>query len=373
MFRRGEASVKTGVEMHIRKCRTCGFSYWLTRIVTWHDNGTLTWKHAPDIRLVIIRSDLLSNVFSHLEDRLGLPIAHIVFEAQRNAVAAGIDAMLTPFPFSLGRVGPNKRLVVRAFCRLSLWMGTAYARAILYRPGREGQAILRNPYNRDLMGALILGAFEALERKPFAHEWKKVDGDDVIRVTAAAKKPEFSERLQYTQVAAKPGGHALARCPSCGAPRDLGSLQWHEDEGTITDTGNGVRVNFLDGGTPGIVFRELERELGTDIYPLIVEASVDSFREQSQLSPTYAAAAGTEPSADVFGEYLSFLPTYGQGLARDIAYSGGELKVSVDNPYDRFLLAGYLAALYDKAVGGKATVTWEAPDPTSVTYTLRPD
>jgi hypothetical protein len=78
---------------------------------------------------------------------------------------------------------------------------------------------VRNPYDRELMAAIILGAFEALERKPYAHTWKKAGGEDVISVRAVDARPEISERLELVYPELKPGHFHLPRCRSCGTPR----------------------------------------------------------------------------------------------------------------------------------------------------------
>ena len=128
--------------MRIRKCRKCGFPYWLSKMIRWKNNGTIVYTLAPDFRLVLIESDLLGSIFTHIEDELGIPISHLVFEAQRNAVAEGIDELFSGFPLSLGRIGPNKYIVPRFFCRLSIWMGMAYAEVTRYKPGKPAGARL---------------------------------------------------------------------------------------------------------------------------------------------------------------------------------------------------------------------------------------
>ncbi|MDY6795526.1 MAG: hypothetical protein SWK76_09670 [Actinomycetota bacterium] len=134
------------------------------------------------------------------------------------------------------------------------------------RPGCIREAIIRNPYNRELMAVIVLGAFESLERRPFEHTWKKVEGDDVIRITASDEKPQISERLGVILPPLKPGSLTYPRCSSYSVPGELSYLEWREDQGIIMDSQRGVRMTFLDAYTPGVVFRELEK----DIYPLII-------------------------------------------------------------------------------------------------------
>jgi hypothetical protein len=350
--------------MAIRKCKTCGFAYWLPRILCWRGNGTISWKQASDTKLALIESDLLNEVFSDLEEKLGHSIMHIVFEAQKNAVAAGLTSQFDQFPASLGRIGPNKRLVTRFFCRFSIWLGTAYAEVVSYKPGVLGEALFRNPYNPELMAAVTLGGFEALELRPFKHQWRKEGEDDILVITPAEKQSKVSERTRLYATETKPGNQVPPLCRSCGAPQGLSCLEWHPEEGKIIDTHKDIRVSFLDAFTPGIVFRELERELGSEIKPLILDASKEFYLRH--------LADSEVSSRDYFGQGLAYLQLWGQGIVTDIRHEGESFKISIDNPYDSYLIAGKLAALYERAEGKSARVEWESPGASEATFTVTP-
>ena len=122
------------------------------------------------------------------------------------------------------------------------------------------------------MAAVICGSFECLERQPFDYTWKSLDGDEVIHIEPAEAKPEIAARLDFSLQPIKPGKHEFERCPRCKTPVELGSLEWREDEGLIIDTERNMRMVFLDAYTPNVVIRELARELGDDVYPLVIDA-----------------------------------------------------------------------------------------------------
>lgn len=360
--------------MAMKRCRECGFPYWLSKLVRWNENGTISMVVNPDYRVVIIESDFLSHLFARIEESLGLSISHLVFEAQRNASVHTIDSQLNRFPFLLGRWGPNRRLVVRAFCHLSVWLGQAYARPLRYKPGRGGEALVRNPYNRELMAAIILGAFESLERRPFEHTWTKVGDEDVISVRPAEARPEISGRLDLAYPDLKPGHFHMPRCRSCGIPREMGYLRWHEDEGKIVDNRRNTRLTFLDGYVPTIVFRELERELGEDIYPLVIQAEKDYTHRRMRELGMAGGGSVVLPRREresIYENALATLPPRGQGNPVDYRYSYDGLTVKVDNPYNEHLLAGQMAALFEVAEGKDAEVDWYSPDPSSLVFTVR--
>ncbi|MDD3718057.1 MAG: hypothetical protein PHP28_05265 [Actinomycetota bacterium] len=359
--------------MAMKRCRECGFPYWLSKLIRWNENGTITMAVNPDYRVVIIESDFLSHIFSRIEEHLGLPISHLVFEAQRNASVHTIDSQLNRFPFTLGRWGPSKRVVVRAFCHLAVWLGQAYARPLRYRSGKGGEAVIRNPYNRELMAAIVLGAFESLERRPFEHAWTKEDGEDVVSIRPVQARPEISRRLDLAYPALKPGHFHMPRCRSCGTPIELGYLRWNEGEGIIMDNRRNTRLTFLDGYVPTIVFREMEKELGEDIYPLIIQAEKDyTHRRMRDLG--MAGGGGVLPRREresIYENALATLPPRGQGNPVDYRYGYDGLTVTVDNPYNEHLLAGQMAALFEVAEGKAAEVEWHSPSPSSLVFTVR--
>ncbi|MDY6795525.1 MAG: hypothetical protein SWK76_09665 [Actinomycetota bacterium] len=48
----------------------------------------------------------------------------------------------------------------------------------------------------------------------------------------------------------------------------------------------------------------------------------------------------------------------------------GFLKVTVDNPYNEYLLAGQLAATFEALEGVESEVSWESPKPSTTVFTV---
>ncbi|MDY6796423.1 MAG: hypothetical protein SWK76_14285 [Actinomycetota bacterium] len=84
---------------------------------------------------MLIGSNIFNELFARIEKHMCVSISHLVFEAHRNAAKEIMDSTLNKFPFFLGRIGPNKHLVVRVFCEVALVTGQSYAKALRYRPG----------------------------------------------------------------------------------------------------------------------------------------------------------------------------------------------------------------------------------------------
>lgn len=353
------------------KCR-CGTPLWFPRTIRWNDNGTISQIFRKGSRVVIVESEIFNEVFSRIEEKMGISIGHLVFEAQRDAAREVIDAPLGRPPLSLFRKGALKHLVVRYFCSLAWATGQAYVEALVYRPGAFGEALVRNPYNRELMAAIILGAFESLEGRPFTHSWKTTGGESVIHVEPAEAKPEISERLRVELPPFVADGHPIEKCRICGFPSALLYLEWLPNEGKIIDTRRGVRMTFLDGYTPEVVFRELEKELGEDIYPLIVQAQKETtLRHIKDLGLAEGDTTTEAGRTAVYRRVLEPLPLWGQGYARELEHEPGYLEVSVINPYSNPLLAGHMAAVFEAVEGREAEARWERAGVSTTRFVVR--
>ncbi|MDY6796106.1 MAG: hypothetical protein SWK76_12655 [Actinomycetota bacterium] len=210
------------------------------------------------------------------------------------------------------------------------------------------------------MAAVVLEGFEALEGRPFEHTWEEIDGDRVIVVKPTEEEPMVSEHMAIVNPPIKPAEAFPPRCPSCGAPRDLSYPEWRDEDGTVMDKCNSVRVNLLDTYTPGVVFRELERELGSEVNPLIINAG-EAFmtRRIHDLGPVDADEGSLHArERQSFCEMaLASLPLWWKGVAVHLEHEGGKLSVTSYNPYHEYLLAGQAAE------GKEAAVVWEPPTP----------
>jgi hypothetical protein len=356
----------------IKRCKGCGFSLALSRVVRFKNNGTIVGRMDENFRLALIEADFFTEIFQRIEEELGLPIQHLVFEAQRNSSTEVIDVFLKGLAGTVRWTPLGKRTVVNMFCHLAIWTGQGYAKATTYKSGKLGEAIVRNPFNRELFAAVIVGAFESLDRKPYGFEWKKLDGEDLISIHPEPARPEIAERMTFTKAPMKPGWREYERCPRCKVPRAL-DFEWREDEGTVIDRRHNVRMVFLDHYTPGVVFRELARELGEEVYPIIVEAQREfSLRHLRQEFPVSESIKGEAEREGFYGSVLETLALRGQGNPVESLFKEGTLRVIIENPFDPHLLAGHLSAVYELGEGRPAAVAWEQMDPSSLEFILTP-
>jgi ribosomal protein S14 len=371
---RGVEAAEPGgrVKMRYRRCSICGVPRIVARFNSWKGNGTIVSMGDPHIRQVFFEADLLPGLRTRISEGLQFPVNRIFYEAERNAVRAVIDALLRSHRVRYGlRIPPFRRGAVYFFHQLAMMTGTARTSTVDYRPGKYGVALVRNPWDVDLMAAVVVGAFEALEGRPLRSFWKKRNGEYILRVEVTEGKPEISQRLEVDFPPVQEGNYRHHRCPKCGVPREIKHLEWREEEGLLLDRRRGIRMLNWEGLTLRMVARELIRELGEEVVPIIVDAERDyTLRMLEDLG---IVRAPLDQRRELLQQMLSLLPLYGQGLAREVEYeSGGAMRIWMINPYEEHFLAGRLAAFYQVVEGVRARVEWIQTGPAEVSYLLAP-
>lgn len=364
------------------RCGTCGVPRIVSLLMRWNSNGTMSNVFDPNFKTIIIESDFLSDLFGIIEKKMGLPIGHIVFEAERNAAGIVIGGAVDRFKL-VGNIARKffitRKITVSVFCMLAVWLGQCHARAVRYESGAGGEAGVRNPFNRDLMAAIIVGAFEALERVPFKHRWFEGEEEDMVSISPESERPEISRRLFIDYKESATGNWKPRRCPKCNAPWEVRHLAWLETEGIIFDTKRTVRVTLLDSYTPSVVLRELAHELGDEIvYELAIEAQKESsLKYMEELTGFSQSEVERSDNRDelveqAYGNFMEILPLRGQGLPTGFKRNADNITISVDNPFSIHLLAGQMLAIYEFIEGRSADIVWQEPSVNSVVYTLKP-
>ncbi|MBU4301798.1 MAG: hypothetical protein L6427_12495 [Actinomycetia bacterium] len=366
-----------GKKHSLMRCRECGLPRFVSFFMKWNRDGTITQFMRRDFRVVILHFGLIDSLFANIESRLGLSIEHIAFEAQRNASKATMEAFYDRMPglkFAT-RIGFVRRIGVSQFNKVGAVTGQCVSETVEYVPGKYGIARIRNPFHLNMMAANVLGAFESLEGAPFTHTWEEEARDTyLIRIERAEEKPEIARRMTIEYSPIIPGDLKLERCPRCHAPRALSHLRWMENKGIILDTRTGTRVVMLDGYMVAAVFREMARELGDEVNELLVDAQREwTVDHVDQLG--YLAGNGSlspEERKEAYGKYLDMLPIYGQG--NPVAFEMGDstIDVTIENPYEKYILAGNLQGLYEALERSRGRVTWEEPKPGVISFTVRP-
>ncbi len=356
-------------------CRECGFPGLLRALSEWNSNGTITSRSTRlEFRNIFIEADFLNGFIAHLEERLDIPLGHVVYEAQRNASVEFTSVFLGRMPVFITRIPGFKRALLTFACRTAIVFGIAYAKVVMvkYRSGKVGEALIRKPFNRDMIAAIVVGAIEALEDQPFGHTWRDAPNGEIIHIEPETSRPDIAVRLGVNLAPVKPGHNDIATCPRCGFPRAYRDLEWRRKEGIIMDVRRGVRMIYIDAYTPMVVIRELVRELGDEVNELVVEAHKAFCLPH--LRKEFLRGGGAElPDRDRFcREALDAIIIRAQGNPVEYGFEGDVFRVTVENSFCEHLLAGWLAALYELAEGRKARAAWEYLDLSTIRYTISP-
>lgn len=360
------------------RCRECGFPRVISLLLRWNDNGTITQRFSlREFRVVFFHVGFLEGLFANVEERLGLSIEHLAFEAQRNASRAVFEVFYSRMPGGhlVRKFRAGKRMTVESFNKVAGMTGMCHSATLKYEPGEVGVARMKNPFNPHLMAANVVGAFEFLEDCPFDYSWEEEGRDSyVITVTPAPGKADVSERLEVELTPPVSGDVVFNRCPRCKVPRALSHLSWDEAEGIILDTRTGTRVMMSDGYMVTTVFRELSRELGEEVDRVLVDAQKDWTRRhvgEIGLTAGEGTLAGDELLA-AYRSYLGGLPIYGQGNPVGLEQLDPGIAIEVRNPYDMYILAGTLQGLYEALEKKQGAVEWEQKGAGSVGYLIKP-
>lgn len=353
--------------MGMASCGGCELPVYFRFLAKWNDNGTIGLGPSPLHRVVLVESDLLDDVYQRIEAAVGVPIGHIIFEAERAASKATIDALIPGPLIPLIR----NRLVMHPASRglqyLARFAGLADAHTIFYHVYGGSMALVRNPMNRDIFAAMVVGAFESAEGIPHDYDWAELGGRLYLIIMPAEAKPDIADRMVPEVIPALPGSRRLERCRRCRMPRALSHLHWDIPNAIVTDTRRSVRMSFIDGYAFSTVFRELISELGEDIIPVIVEASREHTRRM--MEETSFLSGGGAPEKDI-ERFLDLLPVYGQGNPVALESAGDDFSVRIENPYSVHLLSGQLLALYEAVRKRPGSVRTEEPAPQTVLVTV---
>lgn len=355
--------------MKDRTCPGCRLPIIFRWLIKWDSNGTIVIRLNPLIRVALVESDLLDEVFNRIEKAVGIPIRHIAFEAERAAAEATIDTFVPEFAPRLVR----NRLIMHPASRflqsLARVAGMADAHTLYYRAFHGSLAQVRNPFNRDYFAAMTVGAFESMEGLSHEHVWADMGGEFFLFIHPVKEKSEISHRMAPQIVKALPGTRSLNLCQRCGFPKELRCLQWDMPLALITDTRTGVRMSFVEGYAFSAVFRELVAELGDDIIPVIVNASYEYSHRNMQQTGFLESSTNRE---ELYDSFLDELAVYGHGNSLKKELNHDSLTVAIDNPYSVYLLAGQLLALYEAVEGRPGFVRWERPHEQNVVISIDP-
>lgn len=350
--------------MPLKKCRRCGCPSFLARRYTWTDDGVITERHNPDSRIIVYEKDFLSFLWKELEYRLGFPVWEKILTSQRLAVRDYLENnILTGWYYPFVRALPL-RLFLRRIEEQIAAFGMGLMGLVKYR--RRGLAVMKvkQPFDIVIVAAGVREVVENLWGVPCDVAWREEDGSFTVSVVpGGARRAEGGEDLEALRSMRRAkreavgemvrlGGDPAPRCPACGLPLELSRLLWEEERGTVVWRDTGWRMIFSTAYISIGTIREVEREHGIELDPVILDISRHFHRRRTESLPS--AERG-----EMYRMLLSFLDWGGLGRVVHSAWGEGYLEVTVANPLYPPRLVGRLAGMFESIEGGEAAVSMD--------------
>ncbi len=345
--------------MKIKVCRECGVPLKVSRGQVWHDNGVITEKRRPDMRMILYESEHLDYLFHVIEEIIGVPLEHIVVESKRRDVKEYTEGMI---PKPLRRVVRyvGFKPIAGMLSRLGIAYGFGDIKLVESRRRFTEDDYLvmtvRNPHSLLFFLGENLGAWEAIDGRDSVIEYQEI-GERTYRCTVRiGEHPvELQERLERKRYPLKPGDIHFERCPRCRIPQDISAYRWNLEDGVIIDPQRNMRISLFSPAGFEAVLDDLEAELGEAIPEAVIEAQRRNVREHLQ------------EAVYMRKEYLDFkrmLALNGLGNLSRFEPSEKGLEVTIENSCIHLLMVGMVQGIFEMARGvEKSSYEWElAPD-----------
>ena len=357
----------------MRRCARCGFPGRYTRFLEWHSDGTVIGSVTPRIPMMFMEVDEWDAISGELASTLGLPIDHVVIEAEKQIGKDLYEMFKRVYHINLKRV-PNNRLLrpqwvaklfLRALRRDISGIGNGSVRVEEYRTGKTLRVRFENPCLTPVVVGNCLGLYESLEIMPGSSaEYGLEGGDLVVRLSHSEETPEYEDRLYLEEVEPGEGPLRFDRCPVCGVPLKIArSLSWDLPRGVITNPLTGRREVMVAVQSVNAILRELERELGGEIVEILYNAQ----KRYSLGHLEGAEASGTE---GFWEEYLTEMALRGLGYPAEFEAGGDSISVDMRNAYEQDLYAAKLAGGLEKLTGRGSNINWELREREHARYTI---
>lgn len=118
------------------KCRVCGVPRVFSYTTHWTDEGVILSMPRGLIRLLFMEREHMVAVFQAIEEKLGLPIDHIITEAKRKDAWTYVQDVLSPVVHETVRKPLLRRLAYLAMIKQAATIGLGKAKLLEYREGK---------------------------------------------------------------------------------------------------------------------------------------------------------------------------------------------------------------------------------------------
>jgi hypothetical protein len=361
----------------VKKCPECGFPLRFARYFDWRSDGTIlgTDRVRMQSRITFLELGEMEGLFDDLSVMLGVPIDHILIEAEKNVG----KAFYASTPLRLLRFAPRNpsfrpawvaKAAVRGVRTDVAGLGSGIIHAEGYDPHGSMTLRISNPVFFARTVGNSIGIYESIERiHGTEYEYVIEDGDLILTMrhpTGSAPEPLSETRLVLDEIVPGHGPVVYERCSSCDTPIDASRcLEWDLSRGRITNRLTGKREVVGAIQSVNAMMRELEAELGEEILKPLFQCQKEITRQQLERD-------GFDRRAGFWDRFFNACALKGLGYPLSTDTEGGTLTVEIKNAYNQVLYAARVASAYEYSTGGPGDFRWETRQNDLCAFTLEP-
>jgi hypothetical protein len=349
----------------IARCRSCGAPAITAENIAWRPNGTIMARRVRGVRLLMLEQDMLCGISDGLSE--GEP--DDIYTQIKGATHYLISKMFSGWIGKISRYDKIKKKVLEVMEDFSLLMGMGRIEVEKFTPSRSGSMLMRDPFELLLVTAVITGVLEEIDRCSYNCSHTSLGKGDFRLKVEAVEKGDYHGHsfawlpLRYSGVA---DSVSMERCRLCGLPLALAEFRWDELHGVMDAGEQGRRVGILPAYLMSVLASVDNAKKKSDRAGVIEETaySITLHGMQGGIRDAYDWHSDLNSSREEeLQKYVAdVLPLRGWGKLDDFRINGHKWEISIVNPIQPALLAGWLGALYTVAVGGKAMLSVDEKD-----------
>lgn len=347
----------------LKRCEECGVPEQIAVEREWLNSGVVVQRGNMQQRTGFMEVANLDPLYANMAAILNMPMDRFLLESTRKAVAGYVRGILPEGLQDMLRSGTLKLealigvLLVEAETSgygkcglLEVHADPASEGGAGFRPGDYVVLQVEDPYSIAPVAGVFTGSCEAVTDLPFVVEYEETSSG-VYRVKASVGEhsEETEERLEFKPYIHREGDIVLEPCPTCGVPKALSAFVWHDDRGTIIDTGTGRRMVGVGPYVTDPLFYELEKELGEEMPRGVVEA-------QRRFIKTGFYSVDEVRDEDAFRARLALR---GMGNLRWMKMGPEGISMRIDNAGCYLMTVGTAQAVFEMAYDVDSQVEWE--------------
>lgn len=347
--------------MALKNCAECGYPGIFARLAVWNGDGTIITRDKFGLvaRVTCLDVDETQGVFDGISKEIGMPVDHLLIEAQKSTGKA-IYSML---PLKYVKRLPRSRfarpesimkLVIKAASDEIGALGFGLMRLVEYRAGRSMTLEYENVCLVPRTVGGCLGFYESIETMPSATaDYRVENGNLYLKMAPSASIPEAEQRLYLEEFKPGPGAVKFRRCDRCGVPLLASqAFEWRVEHGEIRNRQTGRREAVIAVQTINAIEREFERELGSEFRDMLYEA---------QKRQTLGVLQGRDVGGGngFWKGYLLDMAMRGLGYPTEFSSGPSRVSLTIESAYNQELYAAKVAAALEWISGKPSSIEWK--------------